>query len=179
MTMDRHAKGAWVFLMAGILCSFAAKASATESSPYEEIVDRNLFGLRAPVPSIVENPATTPAIPKITLTGITTILGRKVAFITIARVKTGQPPEFLMLAQGQSSDGLQVEEIDEKAGFVKIANHGQLQTLDFEHDSTKPSGSPPNAKIMFSGPTIPGRKVAFITPEIPAVRQAGHRQLGN
>jgi hypothetical protein len=136
MTIDRRARLAgsiWIFLMASLLCTFAAEASVSTpyNGIYNGIADRNLFGLRAPVPSGVENPAPTPAIPKITLTGITTILGRKVAFVTIASVKTGQPPEFLMLAEGQAADGFEMKEIDEKAGFVKITGYGQEMTLDF------------------------------------------------
>lgn len=81
---------------------------------------------------VVENPTAARVIPKITLTGITTILGRKVAFVTIASAKPGLPAEFLMLTEGQSSRGFEVKEIDTKTGRVKVVGYGERMALSFD-----------------------------------------------
>lgn len=120
--------GVVIFLMAGLLCGFAASVGG---SPYNGIVERNVFNLRAPVPPIAENPVATTVIPKIKLTGITTILGRKVAFITIASPKP-ESAEFVMLGEGQPSGGFEVKEIDATAGRVKVVGYGQEMTLGFD-----------------------------------------------
>jgi hypothetical protein len=64
----------------------------------------------------------------------------------------------MMLAEGQAQNDVEVKQIDEKAGIVKLVNHGEAQTLDFDHDGAKPSGpppgSPPNA-TGFPPPAMP------------------------
>lgn len=115
-------------------------------NPYEGIVDRNVFDLRAPPPKEDMGALKSKAqIPKLTLNGITTILGKKVTFITLPTIKPGAPPITVMLAEGQAQEEIEVQRIDEKAGVVKVVNHGEEQTLDFEHDGAKPSSPPPNA----------------------------------
>jgi hypothetical protein len=134
-----------ICLLVGVLLSAPAIAvtPATADSPYNAIVERNVFNLHAPPPPV--NPADlvkkTPP-PKITLTGITTILGQKKTFLTTPPVKPGAPPESVMLAEGQAMYEIEVKRIDEKAGVVEVINHGEPQTLDFEHDGAKPSGAP-------------------------------------
>lgn len=129
----------------GVLLSTSsiAMTSAGADSPYNAIVERNVFNLHAPPPPI--NPADlikkTPP-PKITLTGITTILGKKVTFLTTPPLKPGAPPDSVMLTEGQALNDIEVKRIDEKAGVVEVMNHGESQTLDFDHDGAKPSGPP-------------------------------------
>src|SRR5689334_1444141 len=70
------------------------------AEPYFEIPNRNVFGLK---PQLVQSPDLSPPAaprPKVTLIGITTILGRKIAFLTVA-TGTGSPRESSMLAEGQ------------------------------------------------------------------------------
>jgi hypothetical protein len=142
--MKRGGKAEFCVLM-GVLLSTSAMAvtSAGAENPYNAIIERNVFNLHAPPPPI--NPADlikeTPP-PKITLTGITTILGQKKTFLTIPPIKPGTPPESMMLAEGQAMNEIEVKRIDEKAGIVEVMNHGRPQTLDFEHDGVKPSGAP-------------------------------------
>jgi len=135
-----------ICLLMGVLLSASAIAvtSVGADSPYGAIVERNVFNLHAPPPPV--NPADlikkTPP-PKITLTGITTILGRKVTFLTTPPVKPGGPPDSVMLTEGQALNDIEVKRIDEKAGIVEVINHGEPQTLDFDHDGAKPTGAPP------------------------------------
>jgi hypothetical protein len=134
----RASLGALLGASAIVLTSFGV----TEN-PYNAIVERNVFNLHPPPPPV--NPADlikkTPP-PKITLTGITTILGQKKTFLTYPPTKPNTPPNSVMLAEGQAQDEIEVKSIDEKAGVVQIVNHGEPQTLDFEHDGAKPSGPP-------------------------------------
>jgi hypothetical protein len=141
----------------GLLLStgaMAASDTSTAGQPYDGIVERNVFNLHAPPPAI--NPADlvqhTPP-PKITFTGITTILGKKLAFLTIPAAKPGALPESMMLAEGQAQNEVEVKQIDEKAGIVKVVNHGEAQTLDFDHDGAKPTGAP--APTMLPPPSAP------------------------
>jgi hypothetical protein len=144
----------------GILLSTGAKAveSSGTDRPYDGIVERNVFNLHAPPPAI--NPADLikhEPPPKVTFTGITTILGRKLAFLTIPGPKPGVPPDSMMLAEGQAQNDVEVKEIDDKAGIVKIVNHDEPQTLDFEHNGATPSGPAapiPNA-TRFPRPSLP------------------------
>jgi len=145
--MNQLAKTNWICLLVGLACSFNAGASVADQghSPYQGIMARNVFALHAALPSLVETPPP-PAISKIMLTGITTILGSKLVFLTITSITPGAAPESVMLAEGHAWNEIEVRSIDEKAGLVKVVNHGRSQTLDFEHDNIKPFAPP---KIAF------------------------------
>jgi hypothetical protein len=146
-TMKRGGK-IEICALVGLLLTTGAKAASEGAGPYDGIVERNVFNLHAPPPAI--NPADliqhTPP-PKVTFTGITTILGKKLAFLTIPAAKPGALPESMMLAEGQAQDEIEVKQIDEKAGVVKILNHEEPQTLDFDHDGVKPSAAPPSTRL--------------------------------
>jgi hypothetical protein len=133
-------------LTGALLSAFAivlTSIGATDNR-YDSIVERNVFNLHPAPPPV--NPADlikrTPP-PKITFTGITTILGKKLALLTFPVSKPNTPPVSVMLAEGQAQDEIEVKSIDEKAGVVQIINHGEPQTLDFEHDAPKGSGPMP------------------------------------
>src|SRR5215469_9375441 len=145
---------AW--LLASALTSVGAQA-ATEH-PYSAIVDRNVFNLHPPPPPVdpSELAKNKVQIPKLTLNGITTILGKKIVFLTMPATKPGGQPQSLMLAEGQAQDEVEAKQIDEKAGVVKVNNHGEDQTLDFDHDGTKPaapSGNPASPAMTI--PPVP------------------------
>ena len=145
-----------ISLFLAVAAEAVAEAPATQ---YQGIVDRNVFNLRPPPAPV--NPADLvkkEAPPKVTLDGITTILGKKITFLTVPPTKPGTPAQTLMLAEEQAEDEVEVTQIDEKAGVVKIINHGEAQTLDFDHNGTKPEAPPPAG--------MPGRPVTI--PPIPA-----------
>lgn len=136
-----------IWILACVLAGTNVRAATPNPSrnPYEGIADRNVFDLRPPPPRTDEDalkPKT--QIPKLTLNGITTILGKKVTFITAPSSKPGALPTTLMLAEGQAQDEVEVRQIDEKGGVVKVVNHGEEQTIDFEHNGAKPSPPPAN-----------------------------------
>jgi hypothetical protein len=145
----KHGGKAGIRVLTGALLSASAivlTSFGAAENRYSSIVERNVFNLHPAPPPI--NPADlvkkTPP-PKITFTGITTILGKKLALLTFPVSKPNTPPVSVMLAEGQAQDEIEVKSIDEKAGVVQIINHGEPQTLDFEHDAPKGSGPMPGA----------------------------------
>ena len=142
--MKRAGKAA-IWLSTSVLLVTSAEA-VSENGRYDGIVERNVFNLHPPPkpPSADELAAQNKQPPpKITLTGITTILGKKITFLTVPSAKPGGPAEALTLTEGQAQNEIEVKEIDEKAGVVKVINHGIEQTLDFDHDGAKGTGPAP------------------------------------
>jgi len=132
--------GAWI--LGGVLqCSLVAGASPISSgNPYHQIVERNVFGLRPPQPpGVVPPPA---PLPKVMLTGITTILGDKRALLKIqipAQPSRPAKAESCVLAEGQRDGLIEVLEINEKTAQVKLDNSGTVSVVTFE----KPGPTPP------------------------------------
>lgn len=133
-----------------IVCALAAvfhsAAIAGDSdNPYKIIFQRNVFGLRPPA---AQAPATAPTVPSsaIVLTGITTILGEKRAFLEITPpAKPPQPPKQLscILTEGEREGGVEVIQIDSKAGAVKVSENGTMTTLTFEKNGRKGAPTTP------------------------------------
>ncbi len=147
----------------GLICLTARseiKTTGSENSiTYGNISKRNLFGLKdpAPVPAAT-NPPT--VLPKLSLTGITTILGRKQALIRAQLLaEAGQPAreESYVLTEGQRDGKLEVLQIDEKAGNVSVNNSGTVLTLNIDRDSPK----------LVSAPAATAAPGAQLAPGIP------------
>jgi len=136
----------WALVCGGVLLSCGVRAVTPDltGNPFSGIVERNVFQLKdAPVVPIQP---VQPALPpvKITLTGITTILGNKRALMKAAI--PARPPEpakeeSYMLAEGQRDGGIEVVAIDEKASIVKVNNNGVAETLDFDKNGAKLTAS--------------------------------------
>lgn len=122
-------------------------------NPYLGIVDRNVFGLKPPPPP-PDPEANKPPPPPITLTGITTILGNKRALMKTAPVaaKPGEPAkeQSYILTIGQRDGDIEVLDIDEKAGSVKVRYAGNESTLTFEKNGPKIGATP-----LPAAPAIP------------------------
>ena len=148
------------FTLGAVVGGAAVRATVPEPAPdqYQGIRDRNVFGLRPPPAQKVDTPPPAP-LPKIILTGITTILGNKRALMKVA--PTGAKPGTeaakeisLILTEGQRDSDVEVLQIDEKAGAVKVNNSGTVMTLTFEKDGAK---LPPTAAPGAPGaPPAPG-----------------------
>ena len=165
-------------LLAGSLafCELASAVTTdSPSNPYQTIVDRNVFSLKPPPPppGPEENK---PKPVKITLTGITTILGNKRVLMK-APAPPGKPgetpkPEIsYILTEGQRDGDVEVLEINEKTGDVKLNNAGTVVTLNIEKDGPKlpatqppPAGGAPTATGAIPAP-VPGTHT--ITPQAP------------
>jgi hypothetical protein len=101
-----------------------------DANPYKTISQRNVFGLKAPVPPPPESPVAPPRpLPEITLTGIADFSLKKWALLVSA--EPGKPPKRYTLREGQQDDGLEVRSIDVNAGTVSIRYEGTELLLAF------------------------------------------------
>jgi len=135
-------KGLFLGFVAGFLVQ---NASGVMPDPNEDhfqtIPQRNVFGLKEPAKVIVSD--SPPQLPKIILTGITTILGRKLALLKVrplgpAGVAADASKEIsLILTEGQREAEVEVLQIDERAGSVRVKNTGTIMTLTFEKDGPR------------------------------------------
>jgi hypothetical protein len=144
--------------LAGVVLCTSGNAATSDApgNPYQGIVDRNVFGLKSPPPP-PDPEANKPPPPKVFLTGITTILGNKRALLkTTPPAKPGEPAkeQSFTLGEGQRDGEIEVLEIDEKAGTVKVNDYGTITTLDFDKNGVKVAGGVPPA------PGAPGAPAA-------------------
>ncbi len=134
-------------------------------TPYQGIVERNVFALKPPTPPPPPEEHRPPP-PKIYLTGITTILGKKLALLKFqAPAKPGVKveEEGYTLSVGQRVEDVEVLDIDEKAGIVKVNDYGTITNLSFENNGVKAAAAPPPAP---AAPGAPPPNPAF-TPAQP------------
>jgi hypothetical protein len=112
-------------------------------NPYEGIASRNVFRLR---PSLYQEQLPAPVLlPRVTLNGITTILGDRRALLRVTH--PAQPPEpatemSCILAVGQREGPVEVLVIDETAGSITINNSGTVMVLTLAKDSPQPQAMP-------------------------------------
>ena len=156
---------AWV----GLCASGNAVTSDASSSPYQSVVERNVFGLKPPPPP-PDPEANKPPPPKMFLQGITTFGGTKRALLKAQMPpKPGEPPkgeDSFVLAEGQREGDIEVLEINVKEGTVKVNDFGTVTTLDFEHNGIKTAAAAPVPGVAphpGGGFPIPGAK-----PYLPA-----------
>jgi hypothetical protein len=122
--------------LAAFLCGdvIVVLGSSEPIDPYTSILARNVFALKSPAPNVsVAPPAALP--PKIKLTGITTILGGKLALLKCSLpVANGSPAreESYILGEGQRAGLVAVLSIDEKAGVVQVDDFGTTLNVSFE-----------------------------------------------
>jgi hypothetical protein len=153
-----------ISLLALGVAALNVHALEARQSPYDKIAQRNLFQLHA-APILQPPQPTVNPPPKVTLTGITTILGKRLAFITIEGTKA-HPGESMILAEREAANGIEVKGIDERAGVVRILNGGEWQILNFE--APKVSGMRANPAPMALPPlarSAQARLETFMTPE--------------
>ena len=161
--------GKTAFCLAAFGCAIAARAVVNDGgNPYHPIVERNIFGLKDPPPPPPPEEPKGPPPPKITLTGITDVLGRKLALLEWQEPPgPGQPlkKNFATLTEGQREGKIEVLEIDVKAGIVKVNNHGVADTLSFKDDGAKLPATP------FTAPPVGGIPSPTASIPAPAVPQ--------
>jgi hypothetical protein len=152
--MTRNGKQVLLFV-SSLLCCGGAYAIVGDNSgnPYQGIVDRNVFGLKPPPPPPPTEPPLPPA-PKVTITGITTILGNKRVLLEVAIPAKGTEPaqkKSYILTEGQRDGDIEVLQIDEKTGDVKLNDFGTVMTLNIEKDGPKLASTPPPAAAGVPG----------------------------
>ena len=120
--------------------------SPANANPYQGIVDRNVFGLRPPPPPQEAPPPPKPPV-NITLTGITTLMEKKRAFMSVTgSPKPGAPAATTsyMLTEGERQGDIEIVQIDEKEGSVKLKQSDTPVTISFKENGVK-GGPPPTA----------------------------------
>jgi len=122
----------------GLCMGMQAMAANSSSAQYNSITEGNVFRLKAPEP--VQLPG--PALPKIILKGIMTVCNRLAVMKVLFPAKPGEPAreQSYMLAEGQRDGGIEVLQVDEKAGTVKVNNSGMVMRLSFDKESAKTPG---------------------------------------
>ena len=123
------------------------------NNPYAPVAARNIFGLKS---QPAAPPVAAEAAFKITVSGVLSVPGRAQALFKVLPkgFSNGQAREkFYILAEGQKQDGIEVLQVNVKAGLVVFNNHGTIQTLSLAKaasDDRLPSGEPLTpAQILF------------------------------
>jgi len=149
-----------------------ALAAESAGSPYAGIVDRNVFGLKPPPPP-PDPEANKPPPPKITLQGITTILGKKLVLmkVVVPPAKPGGKTEEvpLTLSVGQKSEDVEVLEIHETdPAWVKVNDYGTITNLNFKDNGVNLASAAPPGAAPAAGAPRPG-----VPPPGPAPAAGG------
>lgn len=168
-------------LVIGIAARAAVPGGSGSPSPYYRIPERNVFNLRPPAREVPSNPP--PVLPKITLTGITTLGGLKRAVLQAqapARQGETAKEESHILAEGQREGDIEVLQIDEAAGLVKIQTGGTPLTLDFVNNGVKPATLPapqPGAVPASEQTALPAAAPANSPAAGPGLRSTPRRPV--
>ena len=142
-----------------LLCwALTVVGSAFAENPYADILRRNVFGLRPPPRPVTESPRG--PVPKVRLTGITTILKGKRALLKVEF--PGKPlerskEESYILTEGQRAGPIEVLEINERTAQVKVNNSGTITNITFEKITAAPAPPARPALPAPKWPAIPYR----------------------
>jgi hypothetical protein len=175
-------------LVVSVLTTHLAPAIVPDSTQdgYQGIVARNVFGLR---PIVKETPAPPPqpALPKVIITGFFSVVAPKRVLLKLQM--PARPPEqpveqFPILAEGQRDGVIEVLEIDEKKGTVRLVNSGMEMLLTIEKDGPNAVNAPPTLVVAANGSAapastrtlIPGVRLPGLDPNV-AARRAAERNL--
>jgi len=172
----KHSRISLLCLLASFVSCAGAMTADSPHNPYQAIIDRNVFGLKTPPPPPKPvNPEDNKPPPKIRLTGIMTGFppgNKRALMMESVPPKPGSPANevSLMLTEGQSEGDVEVVEIDEKEGKVKISQNGNVSTLDLPKPPNSPAAAPATAGL----PTPAG----FAPPPAPAAAPANPFNAG-
>ena len=131
---------------AAVVPAVEAPASGTPENPYKLIPIRNPFGLAAPPPpSTDEAPPPPPPPPPITvkLSGLTDLLGRKIAMLVLTESGPNKTPRSRQLGEGEKESGVEVLAIDFSSRSVKLNNNGQVTNVTFGKLEASGAAPPP------------------------------------
>jgi hypothetical protein len=128
-------------LLGGFAVCLPANATGPDSArnPYRQIAQWNAFRLK-PLQAVPVEPQPRPPLPRVTLTGITTILHDKRVLLKVQF--PANPPEpareqSYILKEGQRTEEIEILEVDERAGSVRISISGTAMLLTIEKDGPK------------------------------------------
>ena len=154
--------GNLVLLPCALFVTVIAQAK-TDDSRYEAIVDRNIFRLTSPPPPPAA-PTNTEALDRvIELSGITSISGKKKAWF-IVKAKGAKEPEYINLGENERQGFLEVVNISEAEGEVKVVNSGNAMTLSFKNNAPKALPTPAAPPVAPVAANLPGGTAAPSRP---------------
>ena len=163
-------------LLGLLICAQALPVGAAmPKQDYNSIKERNVFGLQEPphAPPPTNPPA---QVPKIKLTGITTVTGGARALLQtqVPGAKRGEAgkPEYMILAEGQRDGNIEVLQIDTNAEVVKVNDYGEIMTIGFDKDTTNSPAASATSTAAATRATIPVPKVT------PGVGNLGNLRPG-
>ena len=179
----KHVGKVAICLASGLALQTGLPAVTADNAgnPYAGIVDRNVFALKPPPPPPVAPDPNVTSPQKIILTGIVKAFGKKrVFFKTPPTGKPGEKEASFMLSESERAGEIEVLEINEALGTIRVRNHGLEQALSLEKDGMKPPGSgaaaAPGGMPLAAGafPAVPGAGVPnFGTPNMGVPGGAG------
>jgi hypothetical protein len=146
-----------------LLLSFALSLNIfalPSDNPYNTIVARNAFNLRAAVQ--IFEPIPRPS-DNVRFTGITLLDGQKKAWFVILPKSVNNSQHYVMLTERQREGMLECLEIDEAANEVKIRNSGIESVLNFKKDGLRPS----HGTMSLPKPQAPNHTLNLSTPPPP------------
>jgi hypothetical protein len=117
--------------------------SVTKDAPYEFIAGRNVFRLQPPPAPVPPAPPVQPALkasPKVIVTGVTDVCGRRQVLAEIS--EPGRPTIKAVLTEGEEAGLVQVLHIDVGRGLVKVRIQGEESKLAL-HSPSVPDATPP------------------------------------
>jgi hypothetical protein len=128
--MVKDAKNGAKMLILALACLASIATLRAESTPYDTITNRNIFGLTTQEPPPCDCGPTKPAT-DVKLVGITTIFGMKQALLTVnAPMPDGKlAPHSITLAEGQQFGGVEVLGINPAARSVKVRKDSLESTI--------------------------------------------------
>lgn len=138
-----------------MVCALLAGAGMVRAdNPYQEIVAKNAFGLKAPV--VIEQKIETPppeAPAGIVLSGMAMLEGKKQVFLTVT--KPGEKEtKYLRLCEREREADIEVVEIDLKNDRVRIKHNGQPALMSFATHGAKPAAAAPAVAAL---PPLPAQ----------------------
>lgn len=150
-----------VLLVGGV----SAAITNNNANAYKVIIERNAFGLKPPPPpEVVKAPEPPKPTTDVTLTGITSMLGKTKAYL-VTKEQGKNESEYHSLATGDKAGSVEVLEIDEKAGTVKILNSGQPTILNFKDHGAKATAAAAPAPGLAPGMVaLPGGRPMISLP---------------
>jgi hypothetical protein len=147
--------------LGSFLLSTAVRADVTEAldQRYQVIIDRNAFGLKPPPPIGTIQTNQPPPPVNIKLTGITRdFAGVKAWMVIPAQPGPGKTsnPQYLTIPEHEKQGDIEVLEINEKEGTVKILNTGTPVELNFKENGMPTPAAMPVPGIPINPRGVPG-----------------------
>lgn len=161
-----------LLIVCGLILAITTSAAINNlpKDYFQAIVDRKAFGLSDPPPPPKPEPVKPSQVVGLKLSGITTLGGVKKAYLVVPDPEK-QPPNpaynrYPCIKEGDQDLGIEVLQIDETAGAVKIRNNGVPMELTFALN-----GNTANPVALPATINAPGGPIVM-NPAMPGVNPA-------